>query len=162
MKIYRIVEGPYDLTDSSDKETYKPDVLLGLYTNWDLAFSEVSKIIEQSEDNTDRNYLIYEHESDEIVTSDNYSLMFKHKRTWAYDERFTIYKDSHNKKCPSCNKDFKCLTDSYGGGSHYWTLMCDNCDEIYDYGNHDSKLRPLKDSPIEWIEYIKNLTEKKD
>ena len=46
--------------------------------------------------------------------------------------RFTDCKDKHRAgPCPKCDVSLRVAEDHYGGGSHYWTLVCDRCDTRY-------------------------------
>jgi hypothetical protein len=53
--------------------------------------------------------------------------------------KFTKHKDGHRQKC--CDKPLTTLEDYYGGGSHYWHLKCDHCNNEYVYDTYEFKLR---------------------
>lgn len=41
--------------------------------------------------------------------------------------RFTDVRDNHYQRCHQCNDALITLRDYYGGGSHYWVLVCGKC-----------------------------------
>lgn len=58
-----------------------------------------------------------------------------------YNKRFTELRDAHGQRCPDCGDWLICTSDHYGGGSHYWGLVCGKCVVRFEYGTYDFELR---------------------
>jgi hypothetical protein len=61
----------------------------------------------------------------------------------------TIHCFSHKQDCPDCKVRLTCCEDYYGGGSHYWRLVCQDCHRFFSYGTYDLELRPFFQSDLE-------------
>lgn len=59
-------------------------------------------------------------------------------------EWFTEHADLHGKACPQCARPLVSLSDHFGGGSHYWSLVCHSCWTWFYYDTHRFKLEPRK------------------
>jgi ssDNA-binding Zn-finger/Zn-ribbon topoisomerase 1 len=56
------------------------------------------------------------------------------------EENFTDVKEQHFQRCHQCNKPLLVVKDHYGGGSHYWTLVCGECMIRFVYDTYEFKL----------------------
>ena len=57
------------------------------------------------------------------------------------ERMFTDVKDKHFQRCHKCNKPLLTVRDHYGGGSHYWTLVCGDCVIRFTYDTYEFKLQ---------------------
>ncbi len=78
------------------------------------------------------------------------------------EKEFTDVKDQHFQRCHRCNKPLVVLSDHYGAGSHYWSLVCGYCMVRFTYDTYEFKLRtwPLEGRGQTVARYGKNLTGK--
>lgn len=51
---------------------------------------------------------------------------------------------SHTRSKPQCcGYELRCTGDNVGGGSHYWSLLCEECHTRYSYSSYDFVLRKV-------------------
>jgi hypothetical protein len=69
-------------------------------------------------------------------------------------------KDKHGQECPHCGPSLETICNSYGGGSHYWTLKCTQCKKTYVYDTHRFKLGEIDERLLAIIELTAFFEEK--
>lgn len=59
------------------------------------------------------------------------------------DAGFTEHKDARPQACPCCKEKMIVESDSFGGGSHYWTHFCPICRKAYSFSTYEFELSHL-------------------
>lgn len=53
-------------------------------------------------------------------------------------------RNEYRKSCHECNKELVTIADHYGGGSHYWVMVCPSCGQGYSFDSCEFKTEKME------------------